>query len=88
VSEALTLTERGRTLTEALAASFAELTSPAYAADLHADIARIASGERERRDVLHTFWSRFGAVLRPTPAPSPHTVGEYKPVVLRPAEEG
>lgn len=82
----LVLTEHGRTLAAYLTASFDDLTSPTCAADLHADIARIASGEESRLDVLHAFWSSFGAVLRPTPAPSAHTVGEHKPVVLRPAE--
>lgn len=83
----LALTESGITLAAYLASTFDELTSPDYAAELNAELDRIASGERERLDLLHAFWSRFGAALRPTSAPSPRTVGEHKPVVLRPAEE-
>jgi DNA topoisomerase I len=87
--ERLILTESGRTVSTSLADAFDDLTSPAYAAELHADITRIASGERERLDVLHAFWSRFGEVLKPavkeveasTPAAA------HKPIVLRPVEE-
>lgn len=83
----LVLTEHGRALAAYLKASFDDLTSPICAADLHADITRIASGEESRLDVLRAFWTRFETALCPTPAPSSHTVGEHKPVVLRPAEE-
>ncbi|MCK6580440.1 MAG: DNA topoisomerase [Anaerolineae bacterium] len=83
----LALTERGTALAAYLASTFDELSSPQYAAELNAEIAHIAAGELSRLDVLHAFWSRFGAALRPTPAPSSRTVGEHKPVVLRPAEE-
>jgi len=81
----LTLSESGRVVADYLAASFADLTSSQSAADLNADIDRIAAGERERLDVLRAFWSRFASVLRPVPAP--HAIGEHKPIVLRPAEE-
>ncbi len=83
----LVLTEYGSALAAYLKASFDDLTSPTCAADLHADITRIASGEESRLDMLRTFWTRFERALRPTPAPSSHTVDEHKPVVLRPAEE-
>src|SRR5690606_37075842 len=65
----LTLTEAGRTAANDLIASFDDLTSPTYAAEINAEIAGIAAGERSRLDVLSTFWSRFGATLRPA-APS------------------
>lgn len=81
----LTLSESGRVIADYLAASFADLTSSQSDADLNADIDRIAAGQRERLDVLRAFWSRFGSVLRPPPAP--RTIGEHKPIVLRPAEE-
>jgi len=81
----LTLSESGRVVADYLAASFADLTSSHYAAELDADIDRIAEGEQERLEVLHSFWSRFGSLLRPTPAP--RAIGEHKPIVLRPAEE-
>ncbi|KXK49427.1 MAG: DNA topoisomerase I [Chloroflexi bacterium OLB13] len=83
----LTLTESGVTLAAYLASTFDELTSPKYAAELNADLDRIAVGERLRLDVLHAFWSRFGAALHPTPVSPSRTVGEHKPVVLRLAEE-
>ncbi|GIK27921.1 MAG: DNA topoisomerase 1 [Chloroflexota bacterium] len=83
----LALTESGVVLAAYLTSTFNELTSPNYAAELITEINRIAAGERSRIDVLHAFWSRFGAALRPTSSPSPLTVGEHKPVVLRPAEE-
>jgi DNA topoisomerase-1 len=87
--ESLILTERGHMVSAYLADTFDDLTSPANAAELHADIARIASGERERLEVLRAFWSRFGEVLKPasnrveasTPAAA------HKPIVLRPVEE-
>lgn len=81
----LTLSESGRVVSDYLAASFADLTSSHYAAERVADIDRIAEGEQERLEVLHSFWARFGSALRPTPAP--RTIGEPKPIVLRPAEE-
>lgn len=81
----LTLSESGRVLADYLASSFADLTAPPYAAELNADIERIAAGERERLDVLRTFWSRFGGMLRP--APVVRAAVEHKPIVLRPAEE-
>jgi len=83
--DALTLTKNGRVLAGYLAAAFGDLTSPAYAAELTADIDRIGAGERDRLTVLRTFWSRFGETLRPTPAV--RVAAEYKPIVLRPAEE-
>ena len=83
----LTLTESGVTLAAYLTETFGSLTSPDYAAELNAEMDRIASGERERLDVLRAFWSRFGAALRPTSASPSHPAGEHKPVVLRPAEE-
>jgi DNA topoisomerase IA len=87
--ERLTLNENGRVLAEYLAAAFDELTSPAYAAQLHAGLAQITLGERERLEVLRAFWSRFGEALKPeskkveasTPAAA------HKPIVLRPVEE-
>lgn len=83
----LALTESGIALAAYLASTFDELTSPKYAVELNADLDRIAVGERLRLDVLHAFWSRFGAALRPTPVSPSRTVGEHKPVVLRPVEE-
>lgn len=83
----LVLSEHGSTLAAYLKASFDDLTSPTCAADLHADITRIAAGEKSRLDLLRAFWTRFETALRPAPAPTSHTVGEHKPVVLHPAEE-
>ncbi len=87
--ERLTLTESGRTVSTYLTDAFDELTSPAYAAQLHMDIARIASGQRERLEVLRAFWSRFGEVLKPESkkieASTP--IAAHKPIVLRPVEE-
>ncbi len=83
----LALTESSIALAAYLAETFGSLTSPDYAAELNAEMDRIASSERERLDVLRAFWSQFGEALRPTPVPSSRTVGEHKPVVLRPAEE-
>lgn len=87
--EALSLTERGSTVSAYLAETFAELTSPTYATQLNGAIASIASGERERLDVLHTFWSRFGDALRPvSPAnDTPTPAAAHKPIVLRPVKE-
>jgi DNA topoisomerase-1 len=84
-NDALTLTKNGRVLAGYLAAAFGDLTSPVYAAELKADIDRIAAGEQERLEVLHSFWARFGGTLRPTPAV--RIAAEHKPIVLRPAEE-
>jgi DNA topoisomerase-1 len=83
----LMLTEAGRTAANDLTASFDDLTSPNYAAEIYAEIAGIAAGERSRLDVLDTFWSRFGATLRPAVPSSPRIVGEHKPVVLHLVEE-
>lgn len=83
----LTLTETGVTLAAYLTETFGNLTSPDYAAELNTELDRIASGERERLDVLRAFWSRFGAALRPISASPSHPAAEHKPVVLRPAEE-
>jgi DNA topoisomerase-1 len=80
-----TLTEVGRTVAAYLPAHFGELTSPAFAREWAADLERIASGERQRVDVLSAFWDRFGGVLRP--APTVRAAAEHKPIVLRPAEE-
>ena len=81
----LTLSQSGRVVADYLAASFADLTSSQSAAELNADIDHIATGERERLDVLRAFWSRFGGALSPD---STQRVVEHKPIVLRPAEEG
>jgi DNA topoisomerase-1 len=83
---ALSLTESGRAVSMYLAEAFGELSSPAYAAELHTEIARIASGERARLDVLRAFWLAYGAALRPVSAI--RTAGELKPLVLRPVGEG
>ena len=83
----LALTENGVRPATYLVETFGSLTSPDYAAELNAEIARVAMGEQSRLDALHTFWLRFGAALRRTPAPSSRTAGEHKPVVLRPAGE-
>ncbi|MBE2269638.1 MAG: hypothetical protein IAE80_15485 [Anaerolinea sp.] len=87
--ERLTLTASGHTVSTYLADAFDDLTSPAYTAQLHADIARIATGERERLEVLRAFSSRFGEVLKPTStkveASTPAVA--HKPIVLRPVEE-
>ncbi|MBE2270465.1 MAG: hypothetical protein IAE80_19670, partial [Anaerolinea sp.] len=79
------LTERGRTVAAYLAEHFSELTAPAFAREWAADVQRIASGERQRVEVLNTFWDRFGATLRP--APAVRAAAEHKPIVLHPAEE-
>lgn len=81
----LSLTEVGRTVAAYLAAHFGELTAPAFAREWAADIERIASGERQRADVLRAFWERFGGILRP--APTVRAAAEHKPIVLRRAEE-
>ncbi len=85
----LILTERGHMMSAYLADTFDDLTSPANAAQLHADIARIASGERERLEVLRAFWSRFGEVLKPasTKVEASTPAAAHKPIVLRPVEE-
>ncbi|MDX2159880.1 MAG: DNA topoisomerase [bacterium] len=86
--ERLTLTENGRVLAQYLSDEFDELTSPACAAQLQADIAHIASGEGERLDVLRAFWLRFGEALRPVSAPPENIApAAHKPIVLRPVEE-
>jgi len=83
-----TLTENGRIVSAYLADTFDELTSPAYAAHLHAEIVRIASGERGRLAVLRACWSRFGDTLRPSvPPESSAPAASHKPIVLRPVEE-
>lgn len=87
VDSKLTLTESGVTLANYLTEVFGDLTSPDYATELNADLARITAGERERLEVLRAFWSRFGTALRPPAAPTSHTTGDHKPVVLRPAAE-
>lgn len=89
-NEPLALTEAGRVLAHYLTSTFADLTSPAWAADLRAEISSIASGERERRAVLRAFWSRFGEALRPMSAPYRPSgfASKHKPIVLRPVEEG
>lgn len=85
---ALVLTERGRELAEYLGATFGELTSSEYRAELATDIERIAAGEGSRIEVLNTFWARFGGALRlPETTPTDRAIGEHKPVILRPAEE-
>jgi DNA topoisomerase IA len=84
--ERLTLTAGGRAVSAYLTEAFDELTSPAYAAQLRADITRIASGECTRLEGLRAFWSRFGAVLQP--ASRTGQASAPKPIVLRPAEEG
>ncbi|MBK9750130.1 MAG: hypothetical protein IPO91_25605 [Chloroflexi bacterium] len=81
----LSLTETGRTVTAYLAEHFGELTAPAFAREWAADVQRIASGERQRADVLRAFWQRFGGTL--LPAPAVRAAAEHKPIVLRPAEE-
>jgi DNA topoisomerase-1 len=81
----LRLTETGRAVAAYLAANFGELTSPAFAREWAADVQRIASGERQRVEVLRGFWERFGGTLRP--APAVRAAAEHKPIVLRPAEE-
>jgi DNA topoisomerase-1 len=83
----LTVTENGRIVSAWLMEAFNELTSPDYAAQLHADIARIASGERERLEVLRAFWSRFGDTLLPSAPPESSAPAAHKPIVLRPVEE-
>jgi DNA topoisomerase-1 len=81
----LSLTNVGRTVAAYLATHFGELTAPTFAREWAADLERIASGERQRADVLHAFWQRFGGALRPVPAV--RAAAEHKPIVLRPAEE-
>jgi DNA topoisomerase IA len=87
-NEPLALTEDGRVLADYLTSTFADLTSPACAADLRAEISGIASGERERLAVLRAFWSRFGEALRPAFAPSVTSGSAFAhtPIVLRPIE--
>ncbi|MBE2268085.1 MAG: hypothetical protein IAE80_07610 [Anaerolinea sp.] len=79
------LTETGRTVAACLAEHFGELTAPAFAREWAADLEGIASGERQRLEVLRAFWQRFGGILRP--APAVRAAAEHKPIVLRPAEE-
>jgi DNA topoisomerase-1 len=67
--ESLTLTDRGRIVSDYLVNTFDDLTSPAYVAQLNGAIAGIASGGGERLDVLHIFWSRFGDTLLPSAPP-------------------
>ena len=81
----LSLTEKGRTVAAYLAEHFGELTDSAFAREWAADVQRIASGERQRVEVLRAFWQRFGGILRP--APAVRAAAEHKPIVLRPAEE-
>lgn len=81
----LSLTETGRTVAAYLAEHFGELTAPDFAREWAADIERIASGERQRVEVLRDFWERFGGILRP--APAVRAAAEHKPIVLRRAEE-
>jgi DNA topoisomerase-1 len=85
----LTLTASGHTVSTYLADAFDHLTSPAYAAQLHAEIAQIALGERERLEVLRAFWSRFRDVLKPasTEVEASTPAAVHKPIVLRPVEE-
>jgi DNA topoisomerase-1 len=87
--ESLTLTERGHMVSTYLAEVFDELTSPTYAAQLHAGLVQIASGERERLEVLRAFWSRFAEVLKPASSEveASTSVAAHKPIVLRPIEE-
>ncbi len=82
----LSLSEQGRTVAVYLADNFGELVSPAYFREQAADLERIASGERQRGEVLCAFWEHFGGILRPTPIVRAVAV-EHKPIVLRPAEE-
>lgn len=81
----LSLTETGRTVAAYLAEHFGELTAPAFVREWAADVERIASGERQRVEVLRAFGERFGGILRPVPAV--RVAAEHKPIVLRPAEE-
>jgi DNA topoisomerase-1 len=81
----LSLTETGRTVAAYLAEHFGELTASAFAREWAADLERIASGERQRADVLRAFWQRFGGTLRPVPAV--RVLAEHKPIILRRAEE-
>ena len=83
---ALSLTEVGQTLAHYLVANFGELVAPAFAREWTAELARVASGERQRVDALRAFWQRFGGLLRSTPS-IPTVVVQHKPVVLRPVEE-
>jgi DNA topoisomerase-1 len=85
--ESLTLTDRGRIVSDYLVNTFDELTSPAYVAQLHAEIAHVASGERGRLEVLRAFWSRFGDTLLPSAPPESSAPAAHKPIVLRPIEE-
>lgn len=83
----LMLSEAGHATANYLVEAFDNLSSLTYAAEINAEIAGIAAGERSRLEVLHAFWSRFGATLRPAAPSSPRIVGEHKPVVLHPVEE-
>jgi hypothetical protein len=67
--------------------TFDELTSPAYVAQLHAEIAHVASGERGQLEVLRAFWSRFGDTLLPSAPPESSAPAAHKPIVLHPVEE-
>jgi len=83
---ALSLTEVGQTVANYLIENFGELVAPAFAREWTAELARIASGERQRVDALRAFWQRFGATLRPTPS-VPTVAVPPKPIVLQPVEE-
>ncbi|MBN8638503.1 MAG: hypothetical protein J0M07_24535 [Anaerolineae bacterium] len=83
---ALSLTEVGQTLANYLIANFGELVAPAFAREWTAELGRVASGERQRVEVLRAFWSRFGGTLR-TISSTPTIGVPPKPIVLRPVEE-
>jgi DNA topoisomerase-1 len=81
------LTETGRTVASYLAAHFSELTAPSFAREWSAEAERIASGERQRAEVLRAFWSRFGDTLLPSAPPESSAPAAHKPIVLLPVEE-
>jgi DNA topoisomerase-1 len=87
--ESLSLTERGHIVSTYLAKVFDELTSPTYTAQLYAGLVQIASGERERLELLRAFWSRFAEVLKPASSEveASTSAAAHKPIVLRPIEE-
>ncbi|MBK9750772.1 MAG: hypothetical protein IPO91_28975 [Chloroflexi bacterium] len=83
---ALSLTDVGRMVANYLSANFGELIAPAFARERAAELEHIASGERQRAEILRAFWQRFGEVLRPTPVMHV-TTADRKPIILRLAEE-
>lgn len=70
----LMLADQALTTAAYIAENFDELTDTTFAAELAADIERIAAGEITRAELVTSFWSRFGESL--TSADKPLTTVE------------